>query len=104
MVSSVIDTVGYSGFRSHPVQLGTRGGNLLDAQLAELRLELTKGLGEIILVLRPQLAGLNLAARLRYSQLFELSGSNFRRDENKRKETKNVRAFVVGKGCWGVDP
>lgn len=59
-----------SGRRSHPVQLGARGGNLLNTQLAQLRLELTQGLGEILAVLRPQLAGLDLAARLRHCQLF----------------------------------
>lgn len=59
-----------SGHRSHPVQLGARGGNLLDAKLAQLRLELTQGLGEILAVLRPQLAGLDLAARLKHCQLF----------------------------------
>lgn len=61
-----------SGRRSHSVQLGARGGNLLDTQLAQLRLELTQGLGEVIAVLRPQLAGLDLAARLRHCQLFRV--------------------------------
>ena len=37
----------------HLVELGTRGDDLLDAELAQLRLELTKLLGELVLVLRP---------------------------------------------------
>ena len=48
----------------HLVELGTRRHNLLDAKLAELRLQLTKLLGEVLLALGPQLASLNLAGRL----------------------------------------
>ena len=59
---------GVSGFRSHLVQLGAGGGNLLNSQLAQLSLQLAEGLGELWLVLGPQLAGLDLAARLRHCQ------------------------------------
>lgn len=52
----------------HLVQLAARRGDLLDAELAQLSLELAEGLGQIILVLRPQVAGLDLAGRLRYCQ------------------------------------
>jgi hypothetical protein len=37
----------------HFVELGARGDDLLDAKLAQLRLELTELLGELVLVLRP---------------------------------------------------
>lgn len=52
----------------HLVQLSTRRGDLLDAELAELSLELAEGLGQILAVLRPQLAGLDLSGRLRHCQ------------------------------------
>lgn len=48
----------------HLVQLATGRGDLLDAELAQLSLELAEGLGQVILVLRPQVAGLDLAGRL----------------------------------------
>lgn len=48
----------------HSVQLGTRRSDLLDAELAELGLEFTKLLGQFVLVLPPQLGGLNLGCRL----------------------------------------
>lgn len=65
----VVCIVWGSGFRSHLVQLGSGGGDLLDAQLAELGLQLAEGLGELVLVLGPQLAGLDLCGRLQHCQL-----------------------------------
>lgn len=44
----------------HPVQLGTRRGDLLDAELAQLSLELSELLDELILALGPQGTGLDL--------------------------------------------
>lgn len=52
----------------HLVQLAAGRGDLLDAELAQLSLELAEGLGQVILVLRPQVAGLDLAGRLQYCQ------------------------------------
>ena len=49
---------------SHLVELGAGRGNLLDAELTELGLELTKLLGQIILALIPQVDSLDLARRL----------------------------------------
>jgi hypothetical protein len=46
---------------SHLVQLGAGRGNLLDAELTELSLELSELLGEVLLVLPPELTSLNLA-------------------------------------------
>lgn len=48
----------------HSVQLGAGRSDLLDAQLAELGLELTKLLEQVILALVPQLDRLNLCRRL----------------------------------------
>lgn len=48
----------------HPVQLGTRRGDLLDAELAQLSLELSELLDELVLALGPQGTGLNLGGRL----------------------------------------
>lgn len=48
----------------HPVQLGTRRGDLLDAELAQLRLQLSELLDELVLALGPQGTGLNLGGRL----------------------------------------
>lgn len=45
----------------HLGELGARGGNLLDPELAELGLQLTELLGELVLVLPPQLTGLDLS-------------------------------------------
>jgi hypothetical protein len=45
-------------------ELAARGDDLLDAKLAQLRLELTQLLGELVLVLGPQLARLDLGSRL----------------------------------------
>lgn len=47
----------------HPVQLDAGRRDLLDAQLAELGLELAELLQEIVLVLGPQLAGLDFCGR-----------------------------------------
>lgn len=49
---------------SHLVELAAGGGNLLDAKLAELSLELAELLHQIILALVPQLDRLDLARRL----------------------------------------
>ena len=49
---------------SHLVQLAAGRSDLLDAQLAELSLELAELLHQIILALVPKLDGLNLARRL----------------------------------------
>jgi len=51
-------------FDIHLGELGAGRDDLLDAKLAQLRLELTELLGELLLVLGPQLASLNLAGRL----------------------------------------
>ena len=53
-------------FRSHSVELAARGGNLLDAKLTKLGLELAELLGQLILVLGPELTGLDLARRLHF--------------------------------------
>ena len=45
----------------HLVELGAGRSDLLDPELAELGLQLTKLLGELVLVLPPQLAGLDLS-------------------------------------------
>jgi hypothetical protein len=45
------------------VELGARGGNLLDPELAELSLQLAELLGELVLVLAPELTGLDLSGR-----------------------------------------
>lgn len=50
---------------AHLVQLGARRGDLLDAELTELGLELSELLRQLILVLVPELAGLDLSGRLR---------------------------------------
>lgn len=52
------------GRNVHPVQLGARRGDLLDAELAQLGLELSELLNELILALGPQGTGLNLGGRL----------------------------------------
>lgn len=49
------------GVCSHLVQLGAGGSDLLDAELTELSLELGELLGEVLLVLPPELTSLNLA-------------------------------------------
>jgi hypothetical protein len=49
---------------SHLVQLAAGRNDLLDAQLAELSLELAELLHQIILALVPKLDGLNFARRL----------------------------------------
>lgn len=49
---------------SHSVQLGAGRSNLLDAELTELGLELSELLCQIILVLAPERASLNLSGRL----------------------------------------
>lgn len=49
---------------SHPVQLGARRGDLLDAELTKLGLELSELLCQIILVLAPERTSLDLARRL----------------------------------------
>ncbi len=41
------------GIDVHLGELGARRDDLLDAKLAQLRLELTELLGELVLVLRP---------------------------------------------------
>ena len=48
----------------HPVQLGARRGDLLDAELAQLSLELSELLDELVLALGPQGTGLNLGGGL----------------------------------------
>jgi hypothetical protein len=48
----------------HLIQLATGGCDLLDAELPELSLELAELLHQIILVLVPELTGLNLGRRL----------------------------------------
>jgi len=55
------------------VELGAGGGDLLDAQLAQLSLELTELLDELVLVLGPQGTGLNLGGRLRGEKTFLLA-------------------------------
>ena len=50
--------------RLHSVQLATGGGDLLDAELAEVGLELGQSLDELFLALVPELAALNLGSRL----------------------------------------
>ena len=45
----------------HLSELGARGGDLLNPKLAKLSLQLTKLLRELVLVLPPQLAGLDLS-------------------------------------------
>src|SRR5699024_97828 len=52
------------GESSHLVQLGAGRDDLLDAELAQLGLELGELLRQIILALVPELDGLNLARRL----------------------------------------
>lgn len=52
----------------HLVELGARGDDLLDAELAELSLELAELLHEVILALVPELDSLNLAGRLDVGQ------------------------------------
>lgn len=59
------DVVSFSGGKSsHLVQLGAGRDDLLDAELAQLGLELGELLRQIILALVPELDGLNLARRL----------------------------------------
>ncbi len=48
----------------HLVELGAGRDNLLDAELAELRLELAELLHQVILALVPELDSLNLCGRL----------------------------------------
>jgi hypothetical protein len=50
-----------SGGNVHLVELGTRRDNLLDPELTEFGLQLVELLGELILVLVPELAGLDLS-------------------------------------------
>lgn len=45
----------------HLGELGARRRDLLDPELTELGLQLTELLGELVLVLPPQLAGLDLS-------------------------------------------
>ena len=49
----------------HLVELGAGRNDLLDAELAELRLELAELLHQVILALVPELDRLNLCGRLR---------------------------------------
>lgn len=64
MISSGESRIGLGGDNVHLAELGARRNDLLDAKLAQLGLELTELLGELVLVLGPQLAGLNLSRRL----------------------------------------
>ena len=48
----------------HLVELAARGNNLLDAELAELSLELAELLHQVILALVPELDSLNFSRRL----------------------------------------
>lgn len=52
------------GFGSHLVQLAAGRSDLLDAELAELSLELAELLRQLILVLAPERNRLDLARRL----------------------------------------
>lgn len=55
----------YSGARHvHAVELGARRGDLLDAQLAQLSLELAELLHQLVLVLAPERTGLDLGGGL----------------------------------------
>lgn len=64
-VSLVLDeTYGREEKNVHLVQLGAGRDDLLDAELAELRLELTELLQEVLLALVPELDSLNLGGRL----------------------------------------
>jgi len=51
-------------FGVHEGQLGAGGGDLLDSQFAEFRLELAQLLREVLLALGPELAGFDLCGRL----------------------------------------
>lgn len=62
---------------SHLVKLGAGGGDLLDAELAKLSLELAELLHQIILGLVPQLDALDLARRLTTCQQFCSSQNDF---------------------------
>lgn len=69
VLASTSPTFHYSGGEkkkvfSHLVELGARGGNLLDAELAELSLELAELLHQVILGLVPELDSLDLSRRL----------------------------------------
>lgn len=52
----------------HLVQLGAGGGNLLDAELAEFSLELRELLGQLLLVLAPELGSLDFSRRLTHKE------------------------------------
>lgn len=56
--------IGGSGIDVHLVELGARRDDLLDAKLTQLSLQLTELLGELVLVLGPESAGLDLSRRL----------------------------------------
>lgn len=62
------------GLNLHLGKLGAGRCDLLDPQLAEFRLQLSKLLRQIILVLGPQLAGLDFARRLRNCKLWVFLG------------------------------
>src|SRR4051812_32524769 len=48
----------------HLVELSARGCDLLDAELAQFRLQLAQLLNQLVLALRPYCAGLDFAGRL----------------------------------------
>lgn len=64
---------GLESVGSHLVQLAARRSDLLDAQLAELSLELAELLHQIILALVPKLDSLNLGRRLEEQSAFQRS-------------------------------
>lgn len=81
----------------HLVELAARGNNLLDAELAELSLELAELLHQVILALVPELDSLNFSRRLERDRLScQLSGSPIVCGPTKRKE-KIWRAFRHGR-------
>lgn len=50
--------------RLHSVQLAAGGGDLLDAELAEISLKVRQSLDQLVLALVPELAALDLGSRL----------------------------------------
>lgn len=54
----------FAGKNVHLVELAAGRDDLLDAELTQLGLELAEGLQQLILVLVPELAGLDLGSRL----------------------------------------
>lgn len=54
-------SIGALSANVHLGELGARGNDLLDPELTELGLQLTELLGELVLVLPPQLTSLDLA-------------------------------------------